>query len=151
MFAGVTRRRGVHSLNSASLLHPPSLSTAARPSWNPGGGRECSTQGVFVWPFLILLPLCSSDSPTGNPNIPKPRRILRSAWGSNPYFRGSYSYTQVGSTGTDVEKLAKPLPYTESSKTAVSVGGRARRGLGGLVVRILLVCLSRRRRGEVYS
>ncbi|XP_036274380.1 spermine oxidase isoform X4 [Pipistrellus kuhlii] len=55
---------------------------------------------------------------TGNPNIPKPRRILRSAWGSNPYFRGSYSYTQVGSTGTDVEKLAKPLPYTESSKTA---------------------------------
>ncbi|XP_054429968.1 spermine oxidase isoform X2 [Pteronotus mesoamericanus] len=55
---------------------------------------------------------------TGNPNIPKPRRILRSAWGSNPYFRGSYSYTQVGSTGADVEKLAKPLPYTESSKTA---------------------------------
>ncbi|XP_076426791.1 spermine oxidase isoform X1 [Peromyscus maniculatus bairdii] len=55
---------------------------------------------------------------TGNPNIPKPRRILRSAWGSNPYFRGSYSYTQVGSSGADVEKLAKPLPYAESSKTA---------------------------------
>lgn len=55
---------------------------------------------------------------TGNPNIPKPRRILRSAWGSNPFFRGSYSYTQVGSSGVDVEKLAKPLPYTESSKTA---------------------------------
>ncbi|XP_053746381.1 spermine oxidase isoform X1 [Panthera pardus] len=55
---------------------------------------------------------------TGNPNIPKPRRILRSAWGSNPYFRGSYSYTQVGSSGADVEKLAKPLPYTESSKLA---------------------------------
>ncbi|XP_060042874.1 spermine oxidase isoform X2 [Erinaceus europaeus] len=55
---------------------------------------------------------------TGNPNIPKPRRILRSSWGSNPYFRGSYSYTQVGSSGADVERLAKPLPYTESSKTA---------------------------------
>eukprot|EP00070_Physeter_catodon_P048575 XP_028355469.1 spermine oxidase isoform X3 [Physeter catodon] len=55
---------------------------------------------------------------TGNPNIPKPRRILRSAWGSNPYFQGSYSYTQVGSSGADVEKLAKPLPYTESSKAA---------------------------------
>uniref|UniRef100_A0A8C5X142 Spermine oxidase n=1 Tax=Malurus cyaneus samueli TaxID=2593467 RepID=A0A8C5X142_9PASS len=54
---------------------------------------------------------------TGNPNIPKPRRILRSSWGSNPYFRGSYSYTQVGSSGADVEKLAKPLPYAESSKT----------------------------------
>ncbi|XP_042727702.1 spermine oxidase isoform X2 [Lagopus leucura] len=54
---------------------------------------------------------------TGNPNIPKPRRILRSSWGSNPNFRGSYSYTQVGSSGADVEKLAKPLPYAESSKT----------------------------------
>nr|XP_009922891.1 PREDICTED: spermine oxidase isoform X3 [Haliaeetus albicilla] len=57
---------------------------------------------------------------TGNPNIPKPRRILRSSWGSNPNFRGSYSYTQVGSSGADVEKLAKPLPYAESSKTAVT-------------------------------
>ncbi|XP_028902303.1 spermine oxidase [Ornithorhynchus anatinus] len=54
---------------------------------------------------------------TGNPNIPKPRRILRSSWGSNPHFRGSYSYTQVGSSGADVERLAKPLPYPESSKT----------------------------------
>ncbi|XP_062903175.1 spermine oxidase [Mobula hypostoma] len=53
---------------------------------------------------------------TGNPHIPKPRRILRSKWGSNPYIRGSYSYTRVGSTGADVEKLAKPLPYPKSTK-----------------------------------
>lgn len=111
---------------SLPFLHLPSLPTAAWPSWEPRGGWGCSVQGVFcVWPFLILLPLGFPDSPTGNPNIPKPRRILRSAWGSNPYFRGSYSYTQVGSSGADVEKLAKPLPYTESSKTAVSVGVRS--------------------------
>ncbi|XP_029420710.1 spermine oxidase isoform X9 [Nannospalax galili] len=71
-------------------------------------GGPC-VQVICAWPCSHLL---------GNPNIPKPRRILRSAWGSNPYFRGSYSYTQVGSSGADVEKLAKPLPYTESSKTA---------------------------------
>lgn len=53
---------------------------------------------------------------TGNQNIPKPRRILRSSWGSSPYFGGSYSFTRVGSTGTDVEKLAMSLPYTESTK-----------------------------------
>lgn len=70
---------------------------------------------------------------------------MRSAWGSNPYFRGSYSYTQVGSSGADVEKLAKPLPYTESSKTAVSVGvlgvggGQGGEGPGGLSVRVLHV------------
>lgn len=55
---------------------------------------------------------------TGNQNIPKPRKILRSSWGSNPYFLGSYSYIQVDSSGADVEKLAMPLPYTESSKMA---------------------------------
>ncbi|KAG7458594.1 hypothetical protein MATL_G00222110 [Megalops atlanticus] len=53
---------------------------------------------------------------TGNPNIPKPRRILRSSWGSNPYIRGSYSFTRVGSSGGDVERLATPLPYAESTK-----------------------------------
>ncbi|XP_015991010.1 spermine oxidase isoform X1 [Rousettus aegyptiacus] len=65
---------------------------------------------------------------TGNPNIPKPRRILRSAWGSNPYFRGSYSYTRVGSSGADVEKLAKPLPYTESSKMAQASSSKQQPG-----------------------
>lgn len=104
----------------------------------------------FVWPLLILLPLGSCDSPTGNPNIPKPRRILRSAWGSNPYFRGSYSYTQVGSTGTDVEKLAKPLPYTESSKTAVSVGGRVRRPRRAACAYSACVFVQAEE-GEVYS
>ncbi|XP_023655205.1 spermine oxidase isoform X2 [Paramormyrops kingsleyae] len=53
---------------------------------------------------------------TGNQNIPKPRRILRSSWGSNPYIRGSYSFTRVGSSGGDVEHLAMPLPYTKSTK-----------------------------------
>ncbi|XP_012687330.1 spermine oxidase [Clupea harengus] len=53
---------------------------------------------------------------TGNPNIPKPRRILRSSWGSNPYIRGSYSFTRVGSSGGDVERLATPLPYAKSTK-----------------------------------
>lgn len=53
---------------------------------------------------------------TGNQNIPKPRRILRSSWGSNPYIRGSYSFTRVGSSGGDVERLAEPLPCTKSTK-----------------------------------
>ncbi|XP_035275357.1 spermine oxidase [Anguilla anguilla] len=53
---------------------------------------------------------------TGNPDIPKPRRILRSSWGSNPYIRGSYSFTRVGSSGGDVERLGMPLPYAESTK-----------------------------------
>uniref|UniRef100_A0A8C6U9D8 Peroxisomal N(1)-acetyl-spermine/spermidine oxidase n=1 Tax=Neogobius melanostomus TaxID=47308 RepID=A0A8C6U9D8_9GOBI len=55
---------------------------------------------------------------TGNPDIPKPLRILRSSWGSNPYIRGSYSFTRVGSSGGDCEMLAMPLPYANSTKAA---------------------------------
>lgn len=56
---------------------------------------------------------------TGNPNIPKPQRILRSSWGSNPYIRGSYSFTRVGSSGGDFERLSMPLPYANSTKAPV--------------------------------
>lgn len=72
--------------------------------------------------FVVLLSLTRSSFlfRAGNQNIPKPRRILRSSWGSNPYIRGSYSFTRVGSSGGDVERLAEPLPYTKSSKTPVS-------------------------------
>ena len=57
--------------------------------------------------------------PPGNPDIPKPRRILRSSWGSNPYIRGSYSFTRVGSSGGDFERLATPLPCADSTKAPV--------------------------------
>ncbi|XP_066095432.1 peroxisomal N(1)-acetyl-spermine/spermidine oxidase isoform X1 [Saccopteryx bilineata] len=47
---------------------------------------------------------------TGNPQLPAPKRVLRSCWHSAPYTRGSYSYVAVGSTGDDVDLLAQPLP-----------------------------------------
>ncbi|XP_073335142.1 spermine oxidase [Pagrus major] len=55
---------------------------------------------------------------TGNPDIPKPWRVLRSSWGSNPFIRGSYSFTRVGSSGEDCERLAMPLPYANSTKAS---------------------------------
>ncbi|MGH0119688.1 UNVERIFIED_CONTAM: hypothetical protein FKN15_069873 [Acipenser sinensis] len=104
----------------------------SEPFWSP----ECNSI-QFVWEDEALLEnlaypeelwykkICSFDVlypperygyMLRNQNIPKPRRILRSSWGSSPYFGGSYSFTRVGSTGTDVEKLAMSLPYTESTK-----------------------------------
>lgn len=70
-------------------------------------------------PFLICpnLPLFSLS--TGNPNIPKPCRVLRSSWGSNRFIRGSYSFTRVGSSGGDFENLATPLPYANVTKSPV--------------------------------
>lgn len=80
-----------------------------------------SPQRVYIGLTILSIHLTVPPSlpPSGNPNIPKPRRILRSSWGSNPYIRGSYSFTRVGSSGGDVEKLAMPLPYTKSTKAPV--------------------------------
>ncbi|KAJ4957885.1 hypothetical protein NE237_024996 [Protea cynaroides] len=43
-------------------------------------------------------------------------RVLRSQWGSNPLFLGSYSYVAVGSSGVDLDLMAEPLPNSSYSE-----------------------------------
>ncbi|CAO2837043.1 unnamed protein product [Amaranthus hypochondriacus] len=38
------------------------------------------------------------------------RTVLKSKWGTDPLFLGSYSYVAVGSSGDDFDSLAQPLP-----------------------------------------
>ncbi len=44
-------------------------------------------------------------------NLPKPSRVIRSKWTSNPYVKGSYSYIKVGSFPSDVLALASPIVF----------------------------------------
>ncbi|KAM3344417.1 putative polyamine oxidase 5 [Capsicum galapagoense] len=37
-------------------------------------------------------------------------KVLKSQWGSDPLFLGSYSYVAVGSSGDDLDTMAEPLP-----------------------------------------
>lgn len=37
-------------------------------------------------------------------------RALKTRWGSDPLFLGSYSYVAVGSSGDDLDTMAEPLP-----------------------------------------
>ncbi|PSS20807.1 Polyamine oxidase [Actinidia chinensis var. chinensis] len=37
-------------------------------------------------------------------------KVLKSQWGNNPLFLGSYSYVAVGSSGEDLDTMAMPLP-----------------------------------------
>ncbi|KAL5728787.1 spermine oxidase [Ranunculus cassubicifolius] len=37
-------------------------------------------------------------------------KLLKSQWGTNPLFKGSYSYVAVGSSGEDLDSMARPLP-----------------------------------------
>ncbi|XP_021751160.1 probable polyamine oxidase 5 [Chenopodium quinoa] len=41
------------------------------------------------------------------------REVLKSKWGTDPLFLGSYSYVAVGSSGDDFDTLAQPLPRAE--------------------------------------
>ncbi|KAL3829982.1 hypothetical protein ACJIZ3_018784 [Penstemon smallii] len=45
-----------------------------------------------------------------NGNELKFGKVLRTQWGTNPLFLGSYSYIAVGSSPDDMDTLAEPLP-----------------------------------------
>ena len=53
------------------------------------------------------------------PAIPYPDaavpRIIRSSWGSDPLFRGSYSYVNAVGSPDDIDTLAAPLMVTSSA------------------------------------
>ncbi|XP_069741410.1 peroxisomal N(1)-acetyl-spermine/spermidine oxidase [Narcine bancroftii] len=58
---------------------------------------------------------------TGNPLIPPPKNILRSKWHSDYFTKGSYSYTEVGSSGDDIDIIAHPLPPKSSKLQPLQV------------------------------
>eukprot|EP00850_Spirogloea_muscicola_P007453 SM000037S13588 [mRNA] locus=s37:697285:703226:- [translate_table: standard] len=53
---------------------------------------------------------------SGDSALGTPPSVLRSQWGLNPLFRGSYSYVAVASSGHDLERLAEPLGYSSAGQ-----------------------------------
>ncbi|KAM0933543.1 putative non-specific polyamine oxidase [Dioscorea sansibarensis] len=49
-------------------------------------------------------------------------RVKRSGWGSDPLFRGSYSYVAVGSSGNDLDLMAEPVPVHGGGEATARVG-----------------------------
>ncbi|XP_047151801.1 probable polyamine oxidase 5 [Vigna umbellata] len=45
-------------------------------------------------------------------------KVLKSQWGTDPLFLGSYSHVAVGSSGDDFDKMAEPLPKCSSSSSS---------------------------------
>ncbi|KAG2718149.1 hypothetical protein I3760_03G207500 [Carya illinoinensis] len=45
----------------------------------------------------------------------KVTKILKSKWGKDPLFLGSYSYVAVGSSGDDLDTMAEPLPKHDNA------------------------------------
>ncbi|KAI3754190.1 hypothetical protein L1987_53968 [Smallanthus sonchifolius] len=52
-------------------------------------------------------------------------KVLKSKWGSDPLFLGSYSYVAVGSSGCDIDTLAEPLTKSGSHPLQILFAGEA--------------------------
>ncbi|KAG7530313.1 Amine oxidase [Arabidopsis thaliana x Arabidopsis arenosa] len=55
-------------------------------------------------------PLINGSFNDDDDEVVKITKVLKSKWGSDPLFRGSYSYVAVGSSGDDLDAMAEPLP-----------------------------------------
>ncbi|KAG2241659.1 hypothetical protein Bca4012_015384 [Brassica carinata] len=57
-------------------------------------------------------PLVNGSVNNGNDDdeVLRITKVLKSRWGGDPLFRGSYSYVAVGSSGDDLDAMAEPLP-----------------------------------------
>ncbi|TKY72796.1 polyamine oxidase 5 [Spatholobus suberectus] len=73
---------------------------------------------------------CSSSHKLCNGNVNSEERshqnevkfskVLKSKWGTDPLFLGSYSYVAVGSSGDDLDTMAEPLPKDSSCQPSAS-------------------------------
>ncbi|KAM7512979.1 hypothetical protein LguiB_011854 [Lonicera macranthoides] len=61
--------------------------------------------------------LCNGNS---NSQELKFSKVLKSHWGNDPLFLGSYSYVAVGSSGDDIDNLAEPLPKNTSTNNGTN-------------------------------
>ncbi|GJU07856.1 probable polyamine oxidase 5 [Tanacetum coccineum] len=52
-------------------------------------------------------------------------KVLKTQWGHDPLFLGSYSYIAVGSSGSDMDSLAEPLPKSGSHPLQILFAGEA--------------------------
>ncbi|XP_062091028.1 probable polyamine oxidase 5 [Humulus lupulus] len=50
----------------------------------------------------------------------KVTKVLKTRWGIDPLFMGSYSYVAVGSSGDDLDRMAEPLPCISSQESTDS-------------------------------
>ncbi|MED6184138.1 hypothetical protein PIB30_044568 [Stylosanthes scabra] len=62
--------------------------------------------------------LCNGNLNSSQENEVRFSSVLKSKWGTDPLFLGSYSYVAVGSSGDDLDTMAEPLPKDTNSHSS---------------------------------
>ncbi|KAK7329043.1 hypothetical protein VNO77_23188 [Canavalia gladiata] len=62
----------------------------------------------------------NSENRSNHQNEVKFSKVLKTKWGTDPLFLGSYSYVAVGSSGDDLDTMAEPLPNDSSCQPSAS-------------------------------
>ncbi|MCL7042030.1 hypothetical protein MKW94_003762 [Papaver nudicaule] len=85
-----------------------------------------TTISSFLPRKAVLKPQqCSNGSaklvePNSCNGVIKFATVVKSKWGTDPLFMGSYSYVAVGSSGKDLDSMAEPLPTIKSNDSYAS-------------------------------
>lgn len=55
-------------------------------------------------------------------DVPRPTKLVRSYWSSNPYSRGSYSYFHTQSNGNEPDVIAEPIQNDDNVPVVLFAG-----------------------------
>lgn len=78
---------------------------------------ENVTDDVIVGRCIAVL-----KSIFGHAAVPQPKECIVTRWRADPFARGSYSFVAVGSSGTDYDLLAAPIPGTDGENRLFFAG-----------------------------
>ncbi|XP_039754743.1 lysine-specific histone demethylase 1A isoform X2 [Pararge aegeria] len=78
---------------------------------------ENVTDDVIVGRCIAVL-----KSIFGHAAVPQPKECVVTRWRADPFARGSYSFVAVGSSGTDYDLLAAPVPDTSGENRLFFAG-----------------------------
>ncbi|XP_063622056.1 lysine-specific histone demethylase 1A [Cydia splendana] len=79
---------------------------------------ENVTDDVIVGRCIAVL-----KSIFGHAAVPQPKECVVTRWRADPYARGSYSFVAVGSSGTDYDLLAAPVPGASQGENRLFFAG----------------------------
>ncbi|KAG8376144.1 hypothetical protein BUALT_Bualt09G0032700 [Buddleja alternifolia] len=113
-----------HWIRKTSFLYPIYDDSRVVLSWFTGKEavelESLSKEEIINGFSATASNLCNRSENSGGKEF-KFEKVMRTKWGSDPLFLGSYSYIAVGSSGDDMDTLAEPLPGNSNLDSSIPI------------------------------